>query len=199
MISFEGKHSRKYADNKKQKRFQNNIFSFLFTDAVSPLYESINFDRDLIPTKPRIDQTTSNVPVPKLRRQNAVAQPLTASEEKQNHGKCPKSFLDGIIPPPPPSPPPTSPPNAADTDDDDDLAHVGTETMEKLNKLYEMRNFLRSSNETEDETNEFDEIVYRIRDFDDFSRRSKRGSSKPMCSLVSVRIENSLHTSFITK
>lgn len=99
-----------------------------------------------------------------------------------------------MIPPPPPSPPTAYPPKDVDNDNDDDdeeddLAQFGAETMEKLNKLYELRNFLRSSNETEpDEMSDFDEVVYRIRDFKDFSRRSNRGSSKPMCSLVSVSI-----------
>lgn len=127
--------------------------------------------------------------MPKLRRQNAMAQlPLTDAEEKPKRGKCSKSFVDGMIPPPPPSPPATSPPKDTDVDtDDDDLAEFGAETMEKLNKLYEMRNYLRSSNKTEpDDLNDFDEVVYRIRNFKDFSRRSQRGSSKPMCSLVSV-------------
>lgn len=170
-----------------------HLFSFHFdpfvSDAVSPLYESINFDRDFS-TKPTTHRPSAKVPVPKLRRQNAVAQQKsTEPDEKPKRGKCTKSFLDGMIPPPPPSPPATYPPKDADNndDDDDDLAQFGTETMEKLNKLYELRNFLRSSNETDqNELSDCDDVVYRIRDFKDFSRRSNRGSSKPMCSLVSV-------------
>lgn len=172
-------------------------FSIFASDA---LYESINFDRDL-PTKSTtttttIDDPLAKVPVPKMRRQNAVAQnPSTESDEKQKRGKCSKSFVVGMIPPPPPSPSVTSLPKDANTDDDDDddLAEFSAETMQKLNKLYEMRNFLRSSSISgaePNETNDFDEVVYRMRDFKDFSRRSKRGSSKPMCSLVSVSISN---------
>lgn len=159
-------------------------------DAGSPVYESINFDRDL-PTRPTADKPPTRIPVPKLRRQNAVGQQQEPSEpdENQKRGKCSASFLDGMIPPPPPSPPTTNPPNDDDTDNDDDLTRFGAATMEKLNKLYAMRNFLRSSNESDaTEPSDFDEVTYRIRDFKDFSRRSQRGSSKPMCSLASVSI-----------
>lgn len=174
--------------NVVQQLFSFILFAFV-SDAVSALYESINFDRDFS-RKPTTERPSTKTPVPKLRRQNALAQQQSSEpEEKQKRGKCSKSFLDGMIPPPPPSPPITFPPKDADNDDDDDIAHFGAETMEKLNKLYEIRNFLRRSNETEeDEVSDFDEVVYRIRDFKDFSRRSNRGSSKPMCSLVSVSI-----------
>lgn len=158
------------------------------------VYDSINFDGKF-PKQSAVDEVPTKVPVPRLRRQNATDQQQSSETVgKPRRGQCSKSFIESMIPPPPPSPPVTSPPKDVDTDENDDendVARFGAEAMEKLNKLYEMRNFLRSNSEmSADAANEVDEVVYRIREFKDFSRRSKRGSSKPMCSLVSVSVRH---------
>lgn len=105
------------------------------------------------------------------------------TDDKTNDERDINTFLRNCIPPPPT----TSPPKYDDSDSDLDPIQISSETFEKLNKLYEMRHFIRSDSL---ESNDLDEIVYRPREFKDYSLRTKRGSSKTLCSLVSVKKSN---------
>lgn len=45
----------------------------------------------------------------------------------------------------------------------------------------------QSAIETESDTGSVDEVIFRIKRFNDLSRRTERGSSKTLCSRVPVR------------
>lgn len=97
----------------------------------------------------------------------------------RRHRLLHQEAIDGDVAAPPP--PSSSPPH----DIEDDQIQITNTTFEKLNQLYELRNYVRDSIDA-DRTSDIDEVVYRMREFKDFSRRSKRGSSKVLCSLISV-------------
>lgn len=129
-------------------------------------YETINSDRD--------SYNNRN----KLKRQDAI------DDRKQNPSYCRdvQAFLERCIPPPPSEAPPS--------DDDDDETYAlsplefSSETLEKLNSLYSLYKGGRPiSSKVDDETAD---VEYRLPKFNACSARSLRGSTKAVCSLVSV-------------
>lgn len=103
-------------------------------------------------------------------------------------------ILTAAIPPPPPT---SSPPSDINTNDSKHR-QINNETIDRLNMLFDIQRHrnLGYGNErgvssggdaaNSDVDEEDDNILYRVKPFKDFSRRSKRGSSKAMCSLFSV-------------
>lgn len=143
---------------------------------MEPIYESINFDSRQMPAK--AVNTCSG--------KNKLQQRLEAIEQQDNNSQGKQSdaynFLNKCIP----SPPHSSPPHDNNVDDDnDDLGpiQISTKTFDKLNKLYELRHYVRNP---AIELNDLDDVVYRLNEFRDFSSRTQRGSSKTLCSFVSV-------------
>lgn len=121
-------------------------------------------------------RAAQQITINKLQRQNA----FDDSPIKNRHSSRDiKSFFDSCIPPPPTE----SPPPAKHTEDKHDPVQITSNTLEKLNSLYSDYKLNRSVSNESDELND---VVYRLRQFKDFSSRRKRGSSKAMCSLVSV-------------
>lgn len=95
-----------------------------------------------------------------------------------------RQFLDRCIPPPPV----TSPPPDSETEDLDDPVQISHGTLEKLNSLYSLCKMRRSVTSETDELNEMaDDVLLRLHKSDECSSRLFRGSSKAMCSFVSVK------------
>lgn len=80
----------------------------------------------------------------------------------------------------------SSPPPSHD-DDDTEPIQISSKTFEKLNELYEMRQFVHSGSDRENYY-DLDDVVYRVRQFKDYTTCRNRGSSKTLCSLISVMI-----------
>lgn len=115
---------------------------------------------------------------------NQLQQRWEAIEQHDNSGLQSKrsesdayNFLSNCIP----SPPISSPPH--DENADLEPIQISSKTFEKLNKLYELRHYVRNPSI---ELNDLDDVVYRLHEFKDFSSRTQRGSSKTMCSFASV-------------
>lgn len=126
--------------------------------------------------------------------QNKTQQTTKSAENALNE------ILATAIPPPSPRSPP---PNDAGTDDSRRKQLHG-EMIARLNMLFDIQRQRNIRNGSEcssgenysdavefntndiNEVEEDDDIILRTRPFKDFSRRSKRGSSKAMCSLISV-------------
>lgn len=143
----------------------------------SPIYESINFDASLADA---IAKEAQRIKV--LQRQDAIERRDQKSEPNRNNRKNERDvleFLDRCLPPPPASSPPQH------TDSDLDLApvQISEHTLEKLNSLYSLYK-VRGS--VSNETDESEDVVVRLRKFNDCRPRPFRGSSKAMCSFVSV-------------
>lgn len=93
-----------------------------------------------------------------------------------------------------PASPPSSPTDVAEQQLDGNK-QINHTILEKLTQIRENRQtYERDSIDFHgelpgdgDDFDDFDDIAYRIRKFKDFSRSSKRGSSKALCSFVSVR------------
>lgn len=150
------------------------IYTKQYFSGVSPIYESINFDATPAPYLRASHQIKAN----KLRRQDAFDD---SAQNERNRGSSRdiRSFFNSCIPPPPAE----SPPSVKDPDDKHDPVEISSNTLEKLNSLYSAYKLNRSVSNESDELND---VVYRLREFNDFSSRRYRGSSKAMCSLVSV-------------
>lgn len=168
----------------------------------SPIYESINFDvaaanRIIFANNNNINKNQQTItaatdanakniqPANPLERQNAfdsIDGVDNVVKRKQSTERDVQDFLERCIPPPPV----TSPPHDTDSETDDPV-QISHQTLEKLNSLYSLYKWRQSSSTSE--TNETiaapDNVVLRLREFDDCSARLFRGSSKAMCSLVS--------------
>lgn len=119
----------------------------------------------------------------KLQRQNAFDDTHPTANvqkpEKQQTDRNIIDFLNRCIPPPPDS----TPPRSTDSDIYVDPIQISSRTLERLNSLYGLYKIKDSiGNKDEDE----DEVVLRFREFQNFTPRSFRGSSKAMCSFASV-------------
>lgn len=157
-----------------------SYFGFVFSTEVntrSPIYESINFDASLVAHSNVVLSSKTN----KLQRQNAFDDTHPTSNvqkpEKQQTDRNIIDFLNRCIPPPPDS----TPPRSTDSDIYVDPIQISSRTLERLNSLYGMYKMKDSIG-----NNDEDEVVYRFREFQNFTPRSFRGSSKAMCSFASV-------------
>lgn len=143
----------------------------------SPIYESINFDASLVAHSNVVRSSKTN----KLQRQNAFDDthptPNVQKPEKQQTDRNIIDFLNRCIPPPPDS----TPPRSTDSDIYVDPIQISSRTLERLNSLYGLYK-IKDSIGNKDE----DEVVLRFREFQNFTPRSFRGSSKAMCSFASV-------------
>lgn len=123
-----------------------------------------------------------------LRRPDAIESMKSMEQQNRNNERDIAAFLDRCIPPPPV----TSPPHDTDSDTDDpDPVQISSYTLEKLNSLYSLYKMRRSIS---NEVDELEDVVYRLREFNGCSSRSLRGSSKAMCSFVSVFNEHDLYS-----
>lgn len=190
------------------------VCAFLFRSEFSPIYESINFDATIaaaaatttnttINSNNKIGTTTATTAAPNAKNTQPIEPPSPLQRQnafdsidgvdrvvkrKQSNERDVRDFLERCIPPPPV----TSPPHDTDSDtefeDLDDPVQISHRTLMKLNSLYSVYKMRRSA--TTDETNETnemtDDVVLRLHKFDKCSPRLFRGSSKAMCSLVSV-------------
>lgn len=159
------------------------LYTYVFTE-YSGIYESINFDASLVTAK--VNEFQWNKPMSTLQRQNAIEN--IDQKIEPNHQNPPNvrdicDFLDRCIPPPPV----TSPPHDTDSDPDQNFVQISDHTLEKLNSLYSLYKVRRS---TSTEYDEIEDVVLRLRKFNDCSARPFRGSSKAMCSFVSVMNKN---------
>lgn len=139
-----------------------------------------------------------------LQRQNAFDGGVDrVVKRKQSDERDVRDFLDRCIPPPPVTSPPPAPTLDSDSDSDnteqvldDDPVQISHRTLMKLNSLYSVYKMRRSDcTETDEadeplETNETtDDVVLRLHNkVDKCKSRLFRGSSKAMCSFVSVRV-----------
>lgn len=101
-----------------------------------------------------------------IEQHEAIKQPINS---KQIHRSDAYTFLSKHIPPPPSTSPPPD-----DTDDGNDGTEsplaISTETLAKLNKLYEMRRYVRNSNI---DLNDFNELLtHRLKKFQEFSTQT---------------------------
>lgn len=146
----------------------------------SPIYESINFDAIIVART----NEAQKIKTATLRRQNAI-ESTESNKQNRNDERDIRAFLDKCIPPPPV----TSPPHDTDSDTDLDPVQISSHTLEKLNSLYSLYKMRRSIS---NEVDELEDVVYRLREFNGCSSRPLRGSSKAMCSFVSVRSMNTI-------
>lgn len=113
-----------------------------------------------------------------------------------------KNYLATAVPPPPSStPPPLTPqkPNGQMfVNFDKERKQISAGTIDKLNTLFDLQR-LRHTKNDDDNMSEIKEnsdddisVEYRVKEFKDYSRRSRRGSSKAMWSLISVSVAFSL-------
>lgn len=117
-----------------------------------------------------------------LQRQNAIEnsdQKTELNHQNPSNVRDIRDFLDRCIPPPPV----TLPPHDTDSDPDENPVQISDYTLEKLNSLYSLCKVRRS---TSTEYEEIDDVVLRLHQSNDSSARPFRGSSKAMCSFVSV-------------
>lgn len=148
-------------------------------------------------------------PVPSLQRQNAFdgidGGADRVVKRKQSDERDVRDFLQRCIPPPPvTSPPPPPLPHDTDSDDTaqdlDDPVQISHRTLMKLNSLYSVYKMRRSDISETDEASEpietsetTDDVVLRLHNqVDKCKSRLFRGSSKAMCSLVSVCHTNTI-------
>lgn len=148
-------------------------------------------------------------PVSPLQRQNAFdvidGGVDRVVKRKQSDERDVQDFLERCIPPPPVTSPPLPPPLDTDTDDTeqdlDDPVQISHRTLMKLNSLYSVYKMRRSDISEADEaakaieTNEAatDDVVLRLHNkFHKCKSRLFRGSSKAMCSFVSVSQTNTI-------
>lgn len=147
----------------------------------SPIYESINFDASLVAHSNQLAQSAKTN---KLQRQSAFDDSQqTHDVQTQNNRNTNRDiidFLNRCIPPPPNS---TPPPRNIDSEIYSDPIEISANTLERLNSLY---GFCKNRDAITPESE--DGVVYRFREFDHFSPRSFRGSSRAMCSFASVLI-----------
>lgn len=128
-------------------------------------------------------------------------------KRKQSDGRDVRDFLERCIPPPPVTSPPPAPTQDSDSDNteqvlDDDPVQISHRTLMKLNSLYSVYKMRRSDSTETDEADETvetvganettDDVVLRLHNnkFDKSKSRLFRGSSKAMCSFVSVNYTN---------
>lgn len=116
-----------------------------------------------------------------MQRQDAFDD-LSHDEQHRKNKIDLKSFLTQCIPPPPSETPPR--PESSDCEFEP-LPEISSGTLEKLNSLYSAYKMHRS---TSNETDKSDEIVYRLREFNNFSPRTHQDSCKALWSFVSVCI-----------
>lgn len=147
------------------------IYYWIWFSETSAIYESINYDET--PTVVRRSKSSQRNTRNSLQRQDAI----DGNEVKPNTNRDASSFLNNFIPPPPTETPPQR--------DEYDLnpVQISSETFEKLNSLYNSYEPRRTTFIGNDDT----EDAVRLREFNNnYSARSYRGSSKAMCSYVSV-------------
>lgn len=165
-------------------------FFYLSFLEFSPIYESINFDAAAA-SAIFVGASAKKVqPVNPLERQNAFDSiDGVDNEVRRNPSKKRdvRNFLERCIPPPPG----TSPPHDTDSDADDPV-QISHRTLEKLNSLYSLYK-LRQSAANEPTIEATDNVVFRSPQFDKCSSRHFRGSSKAMCSFVSVNLRKKQH------
>lgn len=177
------------------------MFLFFSRSEFSPIYESINFaantklfatnkNKAITTTTTTTDDTNvKNIqPIQPLERQNAFDNSDGGDnvvKRKQSNERDVRDFLDRCIPPPPV----TSPPHDTDDSETDDPVQISHQTLEKLNSLYSLYKWRRSASNEPNETIEAkDNVVLRLRELNEHSSsRQFRGSSKAMCSFVSVK------------
>lgn len=172
-----------------------SFFLFACSD-FSPIYESINFDATAAAAYFAIVKAKNNQPtqaVNPLYRQNAIDSSIEDADEaekrKPPNERDVRNFLDRCIPPPPV----ISPPHETDSDTEnlDDPVQISHHTLERLNSLYSLYKMRRSTGTTSigttDGTDATDEVLFRLSQIDKSpTTRLFRGSSKAMCSFVSV-------------
>lgn len=157
---------------------------FIFAE-FSPIYESIHFDATLAAQHANTIRRNQIKSIERCTVFEPIGNDKTcaaAPSPNRNNERDVRDCFERCIPPPPI----TSPPHDSDdSDTDHDPVQINEQTLEKLNSLYSLYKFRQS---TGNEIDEVEDVVLRLRKFNDCTSRPFRGSSKAMCSFVSVTI-----------